>query len=179
MSKRGRRVNAYTRETRPEDEKEVLQSIVDQIQKELDWKGMTRGHLAELIGTTPGNVAHVLRRKGNLTVGSVVTFARVLGLRVKVELVPKHEGPVYQIRPPRPRKRRRRRANVPVRSEGPDREGSANGQREGAQHPARKGRGEERVRRQGAEGSTLEAPGAGHNVRTPDVPLRDRWKLNM
>jgi len=91
----------------------VKLTFAEELCRLLDEKGMSRGQLAEKLGTSRAYVTRILRTDYNLTAETMVKVARALDARVELALVPK-DAPArtHAVAPRVPRHRARRRESV-------------------------------------------------------------------
>jgi len=68
---------------------EVKLTFADELCRLLDEQGVSRGQLAERLGTSRAYVTRILRTDYNLTAETMVKVARALDARVELALVPK------------------------------------------------------------------------------------------
>jgi len=101
-------------ENTPEFLLEVVKlAFAEELCRLLEEKGMSRGQLAEKLGTSRAYVTRILRTDYNLTAETMVKVARALDARVELALVPKDPPAGSRAAPSRvPRRRERKREFV-------------------------------------------------------------------
>jgi transcriptional regulator with XRE-family HTH domain len=63
---------------------DIAAGFSDKIEDRLDELGMTQAGLAEKLGVTPGRVSQLINNPGNLSLKTMVRWARAVGLKLTV-----------------------------------------------------------------------------------------------
>ncbi len=87
-----RKEKIHQRNRNSANEQEIVRaSFGQQIETAMLVKKVSRADLARRMHRSRAHITHVLDRKGNLTIRTMVQLAKALGMEVRVEVAPPHD----------------------------------------------------------------------------------------